>query len=136
MAKVTKKVQARKVAVEEPRVEKSEKAEKVNTRDIGIDVKPPTGTCSDVNCPFHGTLSVRGQLMDGMVVSNRMDKTVVVKREYLRYIPKYERYEKRSGRYPAHNPPCISASAGDRVKIAECRPLSKTVSFVVVERSV
>ena len=34
----------------------------------------------------------------------------------------------------AHNPPCIGAVGGDRVTIAECRPISKEVNFVVVER--
>ena len=37
-------------------------------RDIGIDVKPPERECEDENCPFHGTLSVRGQLLRGKVV--------------------------------------------------------------------
>nr|AJS12927.1 30S ribosomal protein S17, small subunit ribosomal protein S17 [uncultured archaeon] len=45
------------------------------------------------------------------------------------------RYERRKSRIPSHSPPCVGAKEGDHVKIAECRPLSKTVSFVVVERS-
>ena len=102
-------------------------------RDIGIDVKSPEKECNDVNCPFHGTLSVRGQILNGIVVSDEMDKTVVVQREYIRYVPKYQRYEKRRKKLHAHNPPCISAKKGDMVKLAECRPLSKTKSFVVVE---
>ncbi|MCK4969892.1 MAG: 30S ribosomal protein S17, partial [Thermoplasmata archaeon] len=36
-------------------------------------------------------------------------------------------------KYSAHNPPCLSAKEGDNVTIAECRPLSKTVNFVVVK---
>jgi small subunit ribosomal protein S17 len=59
--------------------------------------------------------------------------TVVVERNYLHFVRKYNRYEKRSSRIHAHNPPCIQAKTGDTVKIAECRPLSKTTSFVVVE---
>jgi len=39
-----------------------------------------------------------------------------------------------SSRITAHNPPCIGAKTGDKVKIAECRPISKTKSFVVVEK--
>jgi small subunit ribosomal protein S17 len=57
-----------------------------------------------------------------------------VEREYLHYVPKYMRYERRRSRIHAHNPPCINAKVGDRVKIAECRPISKTVSFVVIEK--
>lgn len=110
-------------------------AAKPKTRNIGIEIKPPENICTDKYCPFHGALSVRGQIIEGSVVSDKMDKTVIVEREYLRYLTKYERYEKRTGRYPAHNPLCINAKAGDKVKIMECRPLSKTVSFVVIEKT-
>ena len=103
-------------------------------RNIGLEVKLPESSCDDPACPFHGTLPVRGQIIDGYVISNKMDKSVVVRKEHLRYIPKYERYEKRSSHYTAHNPTCIDAQVGEKVKIAECRPLSKTKSFVVVER--
>lgn len=96
--------------------------------------KRPQSTCEDINCPFHGTLSVRGRSMDGIVVSDRMQKSVVVRIEYTRYFPKYERYARMNSRITAHNPPCINARRGDRVKIAECRPISKTKSFVVVEK--
>jgi len=34
----------------------------------------------------------------------------------------------------AHSPPCLELSEGDRVRIAECRPISKEVAFVVVEK--
>ena len=109
-------------------------AKKKEARNVGIDVVPPSETCEDKNCPFHGTLPVRGQLLVGEVASTKMQGTIVVKREHLHYIPKYERYEKRISKYSAHCPPCIKVDIGDKVKIAECRPLSKTVSFVVVER--
>lgn len=99
-----------------------------------LSLNPPSATCDDINCPFHGTLSVRGKVMDGVVVSDRMQKSVVVKIEYVDYYPKYERYARKSSRITAHNPPCIGAKRGDKVKIAECRPLSKTKSFVVVEK--
>jgi len=56
-----------------------------------------------------------------------------VQRDYFHYVRKYNRYEKRSSKYHAHNPSCIQAKVGDMVKIAECRPLSKTTTFVVVE---
>ncbi|RLG90544.1 30S ribosomal protein S17, partial [Candidatus Bathyarchaeota archaeon] len=75
-----------------------------------------------------------GRVLEGVVVSAKMDKTVIVQRDYLHYVPKYKRYERRRSRIPSHNPPCINAKEGDRVKIAECRPISKTVSFVVIEK--
>ncbi len=103
------------------------------TRDIGLDVQPPEETCDDPNCPFHGTLPVRGQVFSGIVVKDKMTRSVVVRRILERDVPKYERREKRKSSIAAHSPPCLKVKAGDRVKIAECRPLSKTKSFVVVE---
>jgi small subunit ribosomal protein S17 len=102
-------------------------------RNIGIDVKLPEKECNDPHCPFHGKLSLRGKLLEGKVVSTRAQKTAIVEREYFHYVPKYERYERRRSRIPAHNPPCIDAKVGDRVKIAECRRLSKTKAFVIIE---
>jgi len=101
--------------------------------EIGYDVKPPKEKCSDKNCPFHGTLPLRGKILKGKVVSDKMQGSVVVERTYLNYVPKYERYERRHTRITAHNPTCINAKKGDRVKIAECRALSKTKHFVVIE---
>ncbi|MEA3487847.1 MAG: 30S ribosomal protein S17 [Euryarchaeota archaeon] len=105
-------------------------------KDIGIDVTKPEKDCEDVNCPFHGRLSVRGQIIEGVVIADKAPKTVVVMRSYLKKIQKYERYEKRQSKIHAHNPPCMDAKVGDMVKIMECRPLSKTKSFVVIEKQV
>lgn len=96
--------------------------------------KPPKKRCEDKKCPFHGRVSIRKQMIEGTVVSAKMQRTVIVLREYVHYVPKYMRYERRRSRIPAHNPPCINAKVGDRVRVASCRPLSKTVKFVVVER--
>jgi len=101
---------------------------------MALSFEKPRKTCDDRNCPFHGTLSTRGRVMEGVVVSAKMDKTVVVRRDYLKYVPKFKRYERRHGHIPAHNPPCLDVKEGNRVKIAECRPISKTVSFVVVQK--
>lgn len=90
--------------------------------------------CFDKKCPFHGGLSTRGKILTGKVISDRMQRTVVVQVDYLRYYPKYKRYARSRSKIHAHNPPCINAVKGDIVKIAECRPLSKTVSFVVIEK--
>lgn len=102
-------------------------------RDIGVDVAAPQQDCSDPHCPFHGGFSVRGQIIDGQVVNTQMQRSARVQKEYLRYIPKFERYEKRTSSYTAHAPPCLQVQVGDLVKIMECRPLSKTKSFVVIE---
>jgi small subunit ribosomal protein S17 len=101
---------------------------------MSLTFKKPKKICEDRNCPFHGELAVRGRVMEGIVRTAKMDKTVIVDREFLRFSSKFVRYERRRGHIPSHNPPCIDVKEGDRVKIAECRPISKTVSFVVVEK--
>lgn len=102
---------------------------------MSLSFKKPKKVCDDINCPFHGELPIRGRVLEGVVVSAKMDKTVIVERDYLSYISKFMRYERRRSRIPSHNPPCIDAKEGDRVIIAESRPMSKTVSFVVVEKA-
>ncbi len=102
--------------------------------DIGIDVDAPSGSCTSVKCPWHGHLKVRGRIFTGIVTSNKVPGTVTVKWNYYQYIPKYERYERRKTSLAAHNPNCIGAREGDTVKIGECRPISKTKSFVVIEK--
>lgn len=97
-------------------------------------LKKPKKSCDDRNCPFHGQLALRGRTLEGVVTSAKMDKTVIVRRDYLHYVPKFKRYERRHSHIPAHNPPCLEAKEGDKVRIAECRPISKTVSFVVIEK--
>ena len=106
---------------------------------IGLDVtQPPEPENPEEydyeTCPFYGELPVRGQVIEGTVVSTDMDRTVVVEREYEVKVPKYDRYMKRRSKIPAHVPEVLEPlSVGDDVKIAETRPLSKTKSHVVVE---
>lgn len=104
-------------------------------RDIGIDVAPPPRAPApgDRLNPFNGSLPVRGFTLVGKVVANRMQGTVVVAKERMHYVQKFERYEKRTSRFPAHLPSNLDVDVGDEVMIAECRPISKTVKFVVVE---
>jgi len=104
-------------------------------RNIGIAVSLPKKECVDECCPFHGTLSVRGRLFSGRVVSSKAKNMVVVEHEYTHLIKKYKRYERSKSRIHAYLPPCIDVKEDDQVRIAECRPLSKTVSFVVIEVS-
>lgn len=107
---------------------------KPEARKIGVVVDPPKQKCNDMNCPFHGGLSMRGRLFTGLVVSTKMRKTAVVEFERLYYLKKYERYEKRRTRLKVHNPDCIHANDGDVVRVMECKPLSKTKTFVVIQK--
>ncbi len=102
-------------------------------RNIGIMVSLPKKTCEDQHCPFHGSLSVRGRLYTAIVESNKSPKMIVVSRQYNRLVKKYKRYERSKSKVHAFLPDCLDVKEGEKVKIAECRPLSKTVSFVVVE---
>ncbi|MHA1686354.1 MAG: 30S ribosomal protein S17 [Candidatus Heimdallarchaeaceae archaeon] len=113
----------------------SETSKTSRVRNIGLPgVEPPPTTCDDPHCPFHGKIPVRGRIFTGRVVSDKMRRTVVIRRDFLRYVKKYKRYERQHGKISAHNPPCLNAKEGDLVLAAECRPLAKTVSFVVIQK--
>ena len=56
-----------------------------------------------------------------------MHRTLIIRREYLHFIPKYSRYEKRHTNLAAHVSPCFRVEDGDQVTVGQCRPLSKTV---------
>ncbi len=102
-------------------------------KDVGIpNVKIPDKTCTDDNCPYHGTLRVRGAIMEGVLIKNRAQKSGVVERQYLYYDSKYKRYERRRSRIHVHIPPCVEVKEGDKVIIGESRPISKSISFVVL----
>ncbi|MGA8844524.1 MAG: 30S ribosomal protein S17 [Nitrososphaeraceae archaeon] len=104
-------------------------------RNIGVTVVPPKRTCEDELCPFHGHLSIRGKILTGVAVSSKANKMIVVSREYPRPVRKYKRYERSSSKVHAFLPQCIDVKEGDEVKISECRQISKTISFVVIEVS-
>ncbi|MBW2993417.1 30S ribosomal protein S17 [Candidatus Woesearchaeota archaeon] len=103
------------------------------TKNIGIKAKAPRRKCNDKNCPFHGTLGVRGRSFTGTIIAKDIHKTVTVEWPRKYFIPKYERHETRRTRIRVHNPECINAEIGDKVKIMETRPLSKTKHFVIIE---
>lgn len=67
-------------------------------------------------------------------VSIKAAKMVVVKREYLHYIKRVMRYEKRTMKLHAHLSDCIDVKEDDTLIIGECRPLTKSISFVVLEK--
>ena len=58
--------------------------------------------------------------------------TLIIRREYLHFIPKYSRYEKRHKNLAAHVSPAFRVEPGDQVVVGQCRPLSKTVRFNVL----
>ena len=110
----------------------SKKKSQEKKKSIGIPINPPEKDCKDIRCAWHGRLPVRGRVFKGSVRSAKSHNTVIVEWDYHRFIPKYERYQRQKSRITAHNPPCIRARDGDKVVVAECRPVSKTKHFVVV----
>ena len=109
------------------------KAEKMKS--IGLDVGMPKKKCEDRKCPFHGHLKIRGRTFTGEILTKDTHRTAVVGWQRMIKIPKYERYAKRRTKIKVHNPGCINADVGERVTIVECRPLSKSKSFVIVEKA-
>ncbi|MCE3049384.1 30S ribosomal protein S11, chloroplastic [Datura stramonium] len=91
------------------------------------------GTYIDKKYPFTGNVSIRGRIIAGTCHSAKMNRTIIVRRNYLHYVKKYQRYEKRHSNIPAHISPCFRVKEGDHVIIGQCRPLSKTVRFNVLK---
>ena len=102
-------------------------------KNIGVKIKAPTKECKDKKCPVHGDIRVRGRTFTGVIIKRDVHKTATVEWSRRIKIPKYERFEKKRTKVRAHNPPCIDAKDGDKVKIMECKPLSKTKNFVIIE---
>lgn len=67
----------------------------------------------------------------GVVASDKMEKTVVVRVDRLIKHPKYRRYVRRTSKFMAHND--LEATTGDKVRIVETRPLSARKRWRVVE---
>lgn len=77
-------------------------------------------------------ISTRGRRFVGIVVSDRMPKTVTVEWPRRKHVQKYQRFEKRRTRVKAHDE--IGCKVGDTVEIRETRPISKTKNFIVTKR--
>ncbi|KIV78116.1 40S ribosomal protein S11 [Exophiala sideris] len=105
-------------------------------KDVGLGFRTPKtaieGSYIDKKCPFTGMVSIRGRILTGKVVSTKMHRTLIIRREYLHFVPKYARYEKRHANLAAHVSPAFRAEEGDTVTVGQCRPLSKTVRFNVL----
>jgi len=78
------------------------------------------------------TQTTKRRTLRGVVVSQKMkDTAVVAVARYVRH-PKYKKYMRNIKRYKVHNPGNTKA-IGENVVIQECRPLSKTKRFILVE---
>jgi small subunit ribosomal protein S11e len=109
-----------------------------HVKNVGLGFKTPReaveGHYIDKKCPFTGNVSIRGRILTGVVLKMKMQRTIVIRRDYLHFIRKYERFEKRHKNLSVHLSPCFrDVNIGDVVTVGECRPLSKTVRFNVVK---
>jgi len=103
------------------------------TLNIGLKVKEPKKNAQTRIAPFHGNLSVRGKLFDGKVTGSKAKQTITLQKEAAIYFSKFKRYARGKSTIHAHVPGCIDVESGDDVLAAECRPISKSISYVVVE---
>merc|ERR1712007_93106 len=119
-------------------VGKTNKSKDRFVKNVGLGFKTPReateGHYIDKKCPFTGNVSIRGRILTGIVKSMKMNRTIVLRRDYLHFIKKYQRYEKRHKTLSAHMSPCFrDVNLGDLVTVGQCRPLSKTVRFNVLK---
>ena len=78
-------------------------------------------------------LKMPKRILEGVVVSDKMDKTIVVKVERRVQHPIYKKFIRRSKKYHAHDETnAFKGKVGENVKIRECRPLSKTKNWEVL----
>ena len=105
------------------------------TRNIGLPVKEPKKKSveNEINNPFNGSLTIRGKLFEGIVINAKAKGTVVIQKESPVYFKKFKRFGRSKNKIHAHVPSNLNVQVGDHVVAAECRPISKSVSFVVVE---
>ena len=73
------------------------------------------------------------RILEGVVVSDKMTKTVVVKVSSMKKHPKYKKYFKVSAKYKVHDEE-NQYHTGDRVLIKETRPMSKEKRWIVVSK--
>ena len=105
------------------------------TRNIGLPVKElkKKPVENENNNPFNGSLSIRGKIFEGIVINAKAKGTVVIERESLIEFSKFKIFWRSKNKIHALVPSNLDIQEGDYVVAAECRPISKSVSFVVVE---
>lgn len=107
--------------------------EKETPREI-FGLKGSKESCRDRKCPFHGKLNVKKEIFIGKVVKKDLSRSATIEWFSPRLVPKYERFETRRVHLRVHNPTCLNAQVGDKVKVARTRPLSKTIHHVIIQK--
>uniref|UniRef100_A0A8C5NUY3 Small ribosomal subunit protein uS17 n=1 Tax=Jaculus jaculus TaxID=51337 RepID=A0A8C5NUY3_JACJA len=92
------------------------------------------GTYTDKKCPFTSNVSIQGRILSAVVTKTNMQRTIVTRQDYLHYIRKYNRFEKRHKNMSVSLSPCFRhVQTGDLVTVGECWLLSKTVRLNVLQ---
>ena len=66
-------------------------------------------------------MNIRGKLITGVIKTTKMKNTVIIRKDYLHYIKKYNRFEKRHKNTPVHVSPAFRVKAGDEIMAGQCR---------------
>lgn len=70
-------------------------------------IQATEGTYIDKKCPFTGNVAIRGRILRGVVMKLKMQRTIVIRRDYLHYVKKYNRFEKRHKNMSVHLSPAF-----------------------------
>merc|ERR1711935_1111467 len=73
-------------------------------RSVGLGYKTPR---TAKECPFTGNVHIRGRILTGVVRKLKMQRTIIVRRDYLHFVKKYGRFEKRHNNMAVHMSPCF-----------------------------
>ncbi|GIY84526.1 40S ribosomal protein S11 [Caerostris extrusa] len=72
-------------------------------KNVGLGFKTPReaieGNYIDKKCPWTGNVSIRGRILRGTIIKMKMNRTIVIRRDYLHYVRKYNRFEKATQKY-------------------------------------
>ena len=117
----------RPASTDETRVAESTESGQTLAQELSSGVDAQAGNATGTEAGKRGRRSERV----GVVASDKMEKTVVVRVDRLVKHPKYRRYVRRTSKFMAHNE--VEATVGDKVRIVETRPLSARKRWRVVE---
>ena len=100
-------------------------------RNVGLGFKTPKlaleGSYVDKKCPFTGNVSIRGRILKGMVISTKMTRTVVIRRDYLNWCGKYRIVAASLTVHCSRRSPYCTQAASRR-DIRTCRSTSRPAS--------
>ena len=68
--------------------------------------------------PVAGNVNIRGKLITGVIKTTKMKNTIIIRKDYLHYIKKYNRFEKRHKNTPVHVSPAFRVKQGDEILAA------------------